>query len=87
MVPPEDIEKMAQAVLDIQLPRPPDQIRSMINDINKLLSTTHNPPKTLEHTKTAQTLLQEAQKLKSVSETNQRTQSLTHFNQNYHENT
>ncbi|TNN41537.1 Laminin subunit beta-4 [Liparis tanakae] len=64
MVPPEDIEKMAQAVLDIQLPRSPDQIRSMINDINKLLSTTRNPPKTLEHTKTAQTLLQEAQKLK-----------------------
>ncbi|XP_034391852.1 laminin subunit beta-4 isoform X2 [Cyclopterus lumpus] len=64
MVPPEDIEKMAQAVLDIQMPRSPDQIRSMINDINNLLSNTNNSPKTLEHAKTTQNLLQEAQELK-----------------------
>ncbi|KAM6926955.1 laminin subunit beta-4 [Lycodopsis pacificus] len=65
-VPPEDIKKMAQAVLDIQLPQSPDQIRSMINDINDLLSNATKSPKNLEeHTKTAQTLLQKAKEVKS----------------------
>ncbi|XP_054475687.1 LOW QUALITY PROTEIN: laminin subunit beta-4 [Anoplopoma fimbria] len=65
MVPPEDIKKMAQAVLDIHLPKSPNQIRSMINDINNLLSNTNNPPKNLEEpTKTAQTLRQKAKELK-----------------------
>uniref|UniRef100_A0A671XN02 Laminin, beta 4 n=1 Tax=Sparus aurata TaxID=8175 RepID=A0A671XN02_SPAAU len=72
MVPPEDIEKMARTVLDIQLPRSPDQIRSMINDINNLLSNASNSQDNLsnleEHAKTGQDLLQKAQELKSVSE-------------------
>uniref|UniRef100_A0A4W6C4H5 Laminin subunit beta-1 n=1 Tax=Lates calcarifer TaxID=8187 RepID=A0A4W6C4H5_LATCA len=70
MVPPEDIEKMARAVLAIQLPRSPAKIQSMINDINNLLSNTmhfQNDLKNLEeHAKTAQDLLQKAQELKSV---------------------
>ncbi|GLD71224.1 laminin subunit beta-4-like isoform X1 [Lates japonicus] len=71
MVPPEDIEKMARAVLAIQLPRSPAKIQSMINDINNLLSnTTHfqDDLKNLEeHAKTAQDLLQKAQELKERS--------------------
>ncbi|XP_070829105.1 LOW QUALITY PROTEIN: laminin subunit beta-4 [Chaetodon trifascialis] len=67
-VPPEDIEKMARAVLAIQLPRSPDQIRSMINDINKLLSNAtkfKGDLKKLEaHAKTAQDLLKKARELK-----------------------
>lgn len=72
MVPPEDIEKMARAVLDIQLPRSPDQIRSMINNINNLLSNTSNFQDNLsnleEHAMMGQDLLQKSQELKSVSE-------------------
>lgn len=72
MVPPEDIVKMARAVLDIQLPRSPDQIQSMINDINNLQSNATNfqdDLKNLEgHAKTARDLLQKARELKSVSE-------------------
>ncbi|XP_023255175.1 laminin subunit beta-4-like [Seriola lalandi dorsalis] len=68
MVPPEDIEKMARAVLDIQLPRSPVQFQSMINDIKNLLSNaTHfqDDLKNLEErTMATQDLLQEAQKLK-----------------------
>lgn len=73
MVPPEDIEKMARAVLDIQLPRSPDQIRSMINDINNMLSNSPNFQDDLknleEQAKVAQDLLQKARELKSVSKT------------------
>lgn len=72
MVPPEDIEKMARAVLDIQLPRSPDQIRSMIDEINNLLSNATNFQDNLknleEHANTAKDLLQKAQEVKSVSE-------------------
>ncbi|XP_049929321.1 laminin subunit beta-4 [Epinephelus moara] len=68
MVPPEDVEKMARAVLAIQLPRSPDQIQSMINDINNLLSKPTNFQNDLkdleEHAKTAQDLLQKAQEVK-----------------------
>ncbi|XP_051237149.1 laminin subunit beta-4 isoform X1 [Dicentrarchus labrax] len=68
MVPPEDIEKLARAVLDIQLPRSPDQIRSMINDINNLLSNATNFQDNLknleEHAKNAQDLLQKAQDIR-----------------------
>ncbi|KAM7397366.1 hypothetical protein PAMP_020344 [Pampus punctatissimus] len=71
MVPPEDIEKMARAVLDIQLPRSPDEIRSMINDINNLLSNATNFPNDLknleEQAKTAQDLLQKARELKELT--------------------
>ncbi|XP_044050213.1 laminin subunit beta-4 [Siniperca chuatsi] len=68
MVPPEDIEKMSQAVLDIQLPRSPNQIRSMVTDVNNLLSNSTNFQDDLknlkEHAKTTQDLLQKAQELK-----------------------
>ncbi|XP_037624636.1 laminin subunit beta-4 [Sebastes umbrosus] len=68
MVPPEDIEKMALAVLSIKLPGSPDQIRSMINDINNLLSNKPNFQNDLEnleeHAKTAKDLLEKAQELK-----------------------
>lgn len=68
MVTPEDIEKMARAVLDIQLPKAPDQIRSMINDINNLLSNTTNFQDNLknleERAKTAEDLLKKARELK-----------------------
>ncbi|XP_041652348.1 laminin subunit beta-4 [Cheilinus undulatus] len=68
MVPPEDIEKMARAVLDVQLPRSPDQIRSMIDDIKKLLNNTTNVQDDLknleEHAKSAQELLEDARELK-----------------------
>ncbi|XP_039988567.1 laminin subunit beta-4 [Xiphias gladius] len=68
MVPQEDIEKMARAVLDIQLPQTPAHIRSMISDINNLLSNaTHfqDDLKNLEgQAKIAQDLLQKARELK-----------------------
>lgn len=70
-VPAEDIERMTQAVLNSQLPRSPDQIQSMINDIYNLLPNATNlldDKKNLEvHTKTTQDLLQKAQELKSAS--------------------
>ncbi|XP_019113332.2 laminin subunit beta-4 [Larimichthys crocea] len=68
MVPPEDIEKMARAVLAIQLPQSLDQIQSMINDINNLLSNATNSQDNLnnlvDHTQTAKDLLQKTQELK-----------------------
>lgn len=71
-VPPEDIEKMARVVLAIQLPRSPDQIRSMINDINNLLFNANNFQDNLKnlekHANTAQDLLQKAKEVKSVPE-------------------
>lgn len=72
LVPAEDIEKMARAVLDIQLPKSPDQIRSMINEINNLMSNATNFSASLkkleEHANTTRDLLQRAQDAKSVSE-------------------
>ena len=68
MVSPDDIEKMAQAVLNIQLPGTPDQIRSLIKDIKDLVSNTPDLKKDLswleEQTKIAQDLLQQALQLK-----------------------
>lgn len=68
MVPPEDIEKIARNVLDIQLPRSPNEIRSMIDDINHLLSNITNFQVNVkdlkEYAKTAQDLLQRAQEAK-----------------------
>lgn len=70
MIPPEDIEKLAQDVLNIQLPQSPDQIRSMINEINDLLLNATQFQDDLmnmeQDAKIAQDLLQEAEKLKSV---------------------
>lgn len=68
MVPPEDVEKIARNVLDIQLPRSPNEIRSMIDDINHLLSNITNFQVNVkdlkEHAKTAQDLLQKAEEVK-----------------------
>ncbi|XP_008292613.1 laminin subunit beta-4-like [Stegastes partitus] len=68
MVPPEDIEKMAKAVLNIQLPRSPNQIQSMIDDINNLVINAtkfQDDLKNLENqAKTAQDLQQKAQELR-----------------------
>ena len=70
MVPIEDIEKMARAVLNIQLPRSPAQIRSMINEIHDLLSNTAHVQDELkkleEPVRRAKDLLQKAQEVKSV---------------------
>lgn len=38
LVKPEDIEKLANAVLSIQLPKSPDDIKKMIEDIKKILA-------------------------------------------------
>lgn len=71
-VPPEDIERIARAVLAIQLPRSPDQIQSMIDDINNLLFNATNIKdnlKSLEkHANTTKHLLQKAQEVQSVPE-------------------
>ncbi|KAM9854866.1 laminin subunit beta-4 [Aulostomus maculatus] len=68
MVLPWDIEKMAQAVLDIKLPQSPDQIRSMITNINGLLTNVTNFQGDLkdleEHAKTSKDLLQQARELR-----------------------
>ncbi|XP_017281846.1 laminin subunit beta-4 [Kryptolebias marmoratus] len=68
MVRPDDIEKMAKAVLSIQISRPPAEIRSMISDINDLLNNTpkiQDDVKMLEEgARTAQELLQKAKELK-----------------------
>ncbi|XP_040894125.1 laminin subunit beta-4 [Toxotes jaculatrix] len=68
MVPPEDIEKTARAVLSIQLPRSPAQIQSMISDIRDLLSNATLLQGDLnslqEQARTARDLLQKAQELK-----------------------
>lgn len=37
LVKPEDIEKLANAVLSIQLPKSPDEIKKMIEDIKNIL--------------------------------------------------
>uniref|UniRef100_UPI003AAF4A91 laminin subunit beta-4 n=1 Tax=Centroberyx gerrardi TaxID=166262 RepID=UPI003AAF4A91 len=68
MVPPEDIEKMARAVLAIQLPGSPDEIRSMINNIKNLLSNATDFKEDLkkleEQAKKAKDLLEKARDLK-----------------------
>lgn len=69
LIPAEDIEKMAHAVLSMQLPKTPHQIRAMINDITSLLlnaSTLHRDLRGLEEkAKTAQELQKKAQELKN----------------------
>lgn len=62
MVHSEDIEKMAQAVLNIQLP--PAQMRSMISDIKNLMTNSTKAQDDLEdQTKTSQDLQQKAQEV------------------------
>lgn len=72
MVPPGDIEKMANAVLRIQLPRSPAEIQTMINEINNLLNGAtkfqEDLKKLQDEAKAAQELLQKATEVKLVSE-------------------
>uniref|UniRef100_A0A8C1VN89 Laminin, beta 4 n=1 Tax=Cyprinus carpio TaxID=7962 RepID=A0A8C1VN89_CYPCA len=51
LVKPEDIEKMANAVLSIQLPKSPDEIKDMIEDIKRILANVTNFDDDLEHLK------------------------------------
>ncbi|KAM3872975.1 laminin subunit beta-4 [Diretmus argenteus] len=68
MIPPEDIEKVARAVLAIQLPGSPDEIRSMINSIKNLLFNATDFKEDVknleEQTKAAKDLLEKALYLK-----------------------
>ncbi|XP_069572970.1 laminin subunit beta-4 isoform X2 [Brachyistius frenatus] len=74
MLPPEDVEKMARAVLNIQLPRSPDQIRSMIDDINKLLA---NATKFQQDLKNLEKRAEEAQDLqKKAQELREQTKNI-----------
>ncbi|XP_047453457.1 laminin subunit beta-4 isoform X2 [Mugil cephalus] len=69
MVSPEDVDRMAQLVLNIQLPLSPDQIRSMISDINNLLNNStkfkEDLDKLEEQAKTAESLLKSARELQA----------------------
>lgn len=49
MVKPEDIEKLANAVLSIQLPKSPDEIKDMIENIKKILANITDFIDDLEH--------------------------------------
>ena len=68
MVSPEDIEKISQAVLDIQLPGSPDEIRTLMKNIKDLLSNTPDLKEDLrrleEQSKAASDLLRQALDLK-----------------------
>ncbi|MEQ2253223.1 hypothetical protein ILYODFUR_029996 [Ilyodon furcidens] len=68
MVHPDEIEKMSNAVLSIQLPRSPAEIRSMIKDINNLLNGAtrfQDDVKELQdEAKIAQELLQKATEIR-----------------------
>ncbi|XP_015257331.1 PREDICTED: laminin subunit beta-4-like isoform X1 [Cyprinodon variegatus] len=68
MVPPEDIKKMANAVLSIHLPRSPAEIRRMISEIYNLLNSVTKFPDELkklqDKAKTAQELLLKATEIK-----------------------
>lgn len=68
MAPPEDIEKIARAVLNVQLPKSPSQISSMIDEINNLLSNVTSYQDSLkdlkEQARNAQELLEKAQEVK-----------------------
>ncbi|XP_072291696.1 laminin subunit beta-4 [Eucyclogobius newberryi] len=48
LLPAEDIEKMARAVLNINLPRTPDQIRAMIQELAELMNNAQNSGKDLK---------------------------------------
>ncbi|TRY81696.1 hypothetical protein DNTS_026007 [Danionella cerebrum] len=49
LVMPEDIEKLANAVLSIQLPKSPDEIRDMIDRIKRILGNITEFNEDLEH--------------------------------------
>ncbi|XP_072241454.1 laminin subunit beta-4 [Leuresthes tenuis] len=67
-IPEEDLEKMVKAVLSIQLPRSPDEIQSMINDIRNLFSNATKFPDNLKDVEKdaegAQELLQKSRELR-----------------------
>uniref|UniRef100_A0A668SLK7 Laminin, beta 4 n=1 Tax=Oreochromis aureus TaxID=47969 RepID=A0A668SLK7_OREAU len=69
MVPPEDTEKMAQAVLRIQLPQSPANIQSIISNVGNLLKNATRLLEDLNNldkkVKAARDLQQEARDLKS----------------------
>ncbi|XP_037552180.1 laminin subunit beta-4 [Nematolebias whitei] len=66
MVPTEDIEKMAKAVLSIQLLRSPAEVRSTINNTTRVQDDVKNLE---EEARTVQELLQRAQQLKEKTKT------------------
>lgn len=72
MVHPDDIEKMARSVLSVRLPRSPDHVQSMIDEINNLLSNVSrfqdDLKKLQEQTNITQELLRKAEDIKLVSE-------------------
>ncbi|XP_035280923.1 laminin subunit beta-4 [Anguilla anguilla] len=67
MVTPEDIEKVARAVLAINLPAPPDAIRAMIEKIRDVLVNCSDLQENLKNlqdqVKTAQDLLEKAKEV------------------------
>ncbi|KAM9375661.1 laminin subunit beta-4 [Pholidichthys leucotaenia] len=81
--PPEDIEKMSRAVLNIQLPRSPSQIRSMIREINDLMTNNIRVPEDLknleEEAKVAKDLLQKAQEVRERAESSDTAMVITHI--------
>ena len=68
MVKPEDIEKMAKAVLAIQLPSTPDEIQTMIQNIRDVLANFTDFKEDLEllkdKAKTAEELREQAEDVK-----------------------
>lgn len=71
MVAPEDIENLVKAVLAIQLPGSPDDIRSMIRNIRGVLTNfiefKEDLKKLKDQAKTAQDLLEKAQDIRLAS--------------------
>ncbi|XP_055078728.1 laminin subunit beta-4 [Periophthalmus magnuspinnatus] len=69
LLPAEDIEKMARAVLSINLPKTPDQIRAMTQELTDLINNATNSDKDLkeleEQAKTAQELKEKALEVKN----------------------
>lgn len=49
LVKPEDIEKLANAVLSIQQPKSPDDIKKMIEDIKNIVANDTGFNEDLEH--------------------------------------
>uniref|UniRef100_A0AAV2L0Z2 Uncharacterized protein n=1 Tax=Knipowitschia caucasica TaxID=637954 RepID=A0AAV2L0Z2_KNICA len=69
LLPAEDVEKMARAVLNINLPRSPEHIRDMIRELTDLINSTANPERDLtaleEEAKAAHELKDRAHALKN----------------------
>ncbi|XP_051546192.1 laminin subunit beta-4 isoform X1 [Myxocyprinus asiaticus] len=67
LVKPEDIEKLANAVLSIQLPKSPNEMRNMIEDIKNILSNFTDVNEDLEnlekHAKIAEIMKEKAKEI------------------------